>query len=254
MPDIRSMIPPRRDTGRCPEGRKSGKAAAETTAKRAGRSGLTRIAIKREQARTSNHRVEDRLGGLVEETTIVFRRKRLRVSVVNVSSRGAMIECDLPARVGEPIDIFFTDDHRTRAVVRWLRNGRFGVEFVEEMICWDATQANGPILRFAPLVEDDQRPAPRKVSERAPRQRVARRGSLLACDLFVPVRIRDLSPGGAGIECDRTLRAGREVELDLGEAGIRTAQVRWSRNGQVGLRFTSEFDLSALPPGSSGSA
>ena len=254
MPDIRSMIRAKRETALAPAARKSGKAAVAKAPSRTGQSGLTSMAIKREQARTSNHRVEDRLGGLVKETTIVFRRKRLRAGVVNVSSRGAMIECDVPARIGEPIDIFFTDKHRTKAVVRWLRNGRFGVEFVEEMICWDATKANGPILRFAPLVEEDRRPAPRTVGERAPRQRVARRGSLLACDLLVPVRIRDLSPGGAGIECDRTLRAGREVELDLGEAGIRSAQVRWSRNGQIGLRFTSEFDLSALPPGKSGRA
>ena len=45
------------------------------------------------------------------------------------------------------------------------------------------------------------------------------------------------------------LAAPREqVELDLGEAGFRSAEVRWTADGQVGLRFHEEFDLDSLAP------
>ncbi|QAY78339.1 PilZ domain-containing protein [Sphingosinicella sp. BN140058] len=245
MPDTRSTILP---------GKRALPHTATKSAESVGSTGLAKVAIKREHTRTSNHRVEDRLRGILQDVAILFRRKTLSVGVINVSSRGAMLESDISVRIGETIDILFAEKHKTGAIVRWVRDGRFGVEFVEETICWDASDGDAPILRFAPLVQEEPRPAPRRVNERAPRQPVARRGSLLAHDLLVPVRVRDISPGGAAIECDRTLRAGREVELDLGEAGIRSAEVRWSRNGKIGLRFAADFDLKTLSPDRAGRA
>lgn len=245
MPDTRSTILP---------GKRAQRPAATKSGAGVGSAGLAKVAIKRDHIRTSNHRTEDRLRGIIDDVAILFRRKTLSVSVINVSSRGAMLESDIAVRIGETIDILFAEKHKTSAIVRWVRDGRFGVEFVEETICWDATDGDAPILRFAPLIREEPRPTPRRVNDRAPRQPIARRGSLLARDLLVPVRIRDISSGGAAIECDRTLRAGREVELDLGEAGIRSAEVRWSRNGKIGLRFAADFDLKTLSPHRAGRA
>src|SRR4051812_47824171 len=77
----------------------------------AGLGGLARIPIKREEARVTNQRLEDRLRGIVEQTTIVFRRRRQEVAVINVSSRGAMIEAAIEPRIGEKIDILFADQN-----------------------------------------------------------------------------------------------------------------------------------------------
>jgi hypothetical protein len=60
------------------------------------------------------------------------------------------------------------------------------------------------------------------------------------------VRLRNISAGGAKVESRRELCPGSEVELDLGEAGFQMAEVRWSKDGQVGLRFAQEFDLDSL--------
>src|SRR5687767_11202010 len=103
----------------------------------AGLGGLSKIAIRREEARVTNQRGEDRLHGQVEQSIIHFRRRKYVVRVVNVSSRGAMIESDIEPHIGERIDIQYTDDNRTKCVVRWLREGRIGLEFVEETILWD---------------------------------------------------------------------------------------------------------------------
>ncbi|HLL30844.1 MAG TPA: PilZ domain-containing protein [Allosphingosinicella sp.] len=207
-------------------------------------SGLSRIAIKREEARITNQRLEDRLRGVVESTTIVFRRRRLEVGVVNVSSRGAMIRAEIEPRIGEQLDILFDEKNRTRCVVRWVREGRVGLEFVNETIFWTSGSSNGPA--FQP--EKAESPAVHVVSEREPRQKLLRAGTLYWSGISIPVRLRNISGGGARVESGRDLCAGAEVELDLGEAGSQVAEVRWSKDGQVGLRFAQSFDIESLAP------
>ena len=224
-----------------------GKGKAEATG------GLTRIAIKRQETRVTNQRLEDRHHGLVETATIVFRRKKREVSVVNVSSRGAMLVTDAEPRIGESLDILFTPETRTRCAVRWIRGERVGVEFVNETIFWE-TSAQGAVFRYekpaaaaAAAPEPEEAPEP-DFKDRQPRQHLLRSGTLYWNGVSVPVRLRNISAGGARIDADRPLQAGAEVELDLGENGFQLAEVRWSKDGQVGLRFAAEFDLDTLAP------
>jgi hypothetical protein len=208
--------------------------------------GLTGLAIKRTEARLTNQRCEDRLRDILEETTIVFRRRKQRVRVVNVSSRGAMIACDLEARIGEKLDVFFTEKNKTACVVRWVREGRIGLEFLEETIFWDSTQTNGPVFREGEKAREQT--SPREVLDREPRQRLLRSGTLYWSGISIPVRLRNISSGGAQVESEQVLVEGAEVELDLGEAGFQYAEVRWAKDGQVGLRFATDFDLDTLAP------
>ena len=79
MHDFRSSIlsgPAERPA--TPVAAKKGKPAANL-------GGLTAIAVKRQEARITNQRCEDRLRDIVEETVMVFRRKKMDVRVVNVS-------------------------------------------------------------------------------------------------------------------------------------------------------------------------
>jgi PilZ domain len=217
-------------------------------------SGLTKIAIRRQEARVTDQRAEDRLMNVVEQTTIVFRRKKHEARVVNVSSRGAMIEAPVEARIGEKLDIFFTEKNRTRCVVRWVRGNRVGIEFLNETIFWENRAGDGPVFKM-----NEEQPAapkgsdPREIKERETRQALLRRGTLYWSGISIPVRLRNISAGGARVDSDRELVEGAEVELDLGEAGFQVAEVRWSRDGQVGLRFADEFNLDSLSPSSTAS-
>jgi hypothetical protein len=206
--------------------------------------GLTKIAIKRQEARVTDQRLEDRLRGIVESTTIVFRRRRQEVAVVNVSSRGAMIRGEIDPRIGEKIEVLFDGRNRTRCIVRWVREGRVGLEFVNETIFWTSDRSSGPV--FQP--EKAETPAIHAVAEREPRQKLLRAGTLYWSGISIPVRLRNISGGGARVESGRELCPGSEVELDLGEAGFQIAEVRWSKDGQVGLRFAQEFDIESLAP------
>jgi hypothetical protein len=248
MHEIRSTILSN-DGHRSPVARK-GKAKSEPFG------GLTRIAIKREETRITNQRLEDRHLGLVEKATIVFRRRKREVDVVNVSSRGAMLETDIEPRIGEGLDILFTSEARTRCAVRWIRGRRIGVEFVNETIFWE-TGTGSPVFRHAPhaaneTAADEGEPthhsAERQPIDRSPRQRLLRSGTLYWGGVSIPVRLRNISTGGARIDAQRPLEAGAEVELDLGDNGFQLAEVRWSKEGQIGLRFAAEFDLDSLAP------
>jgi hypothetical protein len=223
--------------------------------------GLTRIAIKREETRITNQRLEDRHLGLVEKATIVFRRRKREVDVVNVSSRGAMLETDIEPRIGEGLEILFTSEAKTRCAVRWIRGRRIGVEFVNETIFWEAGTGS-PVFRYAPhaaneTAADEAEPthdaaehqlAERQPVDRSPRQRLLRSGTLYWGGVSIPVRLRNISTGGARIDAQRPLAPGAEVELDLGDNGFQLAEVRWSKEGQIGLRFAAEFDLDSLAP------
>ena len=206
--------------------------------------GLTKIAIKRQEARLTNQRLEDRLPGIVESTAIVFRRRRQDVAVVNVSSRGAMIRGELDPRIGEKIDLLFDGKNRTRCIVRWVREGRIGLEFVNETILWTSDRTNGPVYQ----PEKPDAPALHAVAEREARHKLLRAGTLYWSGISIPVRLRNISGGGARVESGRELCPGSEVELDLGGAGFQIAEVRWSKDGQVGLRFAESFDIESLAP------
>jgi hypothetical protein len=208
--------------------------------------GLTAIAVKRQETRITNQRCEDRLRDIVEETVMVFRRKKVPVRVVNVSSRGAMVQSDVEARIGEKIDLLFTEKNKTKCVVRWMREGRIGVEFLNETIFWDSAQTTGPVFRY----EGDEKSGPRAVTDREARQTLLRSGTLYWSGISIPVRLRNISAGGAQLEAPREFKPGVEVELDLGEAGFQYAEVRWAKDGQIGLRFAAEFDLDSLAPAS----
>ena len=89
---------------------------------------LVKLVIPREERRATNQRREDRHRGVVERAIIVFRRKKLLVRVVNVSQSGVMIESDIMPRIGETIAIDFDGFERLQSVVRWVKQGRIGLD------------------------------------------------------------------------------------------------------------------------------
>lgn len=238
MHELRSTILSGDSKPESPVAHKKSKSAAS------GLGGLAKIPIKREAARVTDQRLEDRHFGLVERSTIVFRRRRCEVDVVNVSSRGAMIVADIEPRIGEKVDIQFADSNRTKCVVRWIRDGRIGLEFVDETIFWET---GGPVFRYEAPEADSSGPVHVAV-DREPRQTLLRAGTLYWSGISIPVRLRNISEGGARVESGRVLCAGAEVELDLGDGNFAIAEVRWSKDGQVGLRFAEAFDIDALAP------
>jgi hypothetical protein len=90
---------------------------------------------------------------------------------------------------------------------------------------------------------------------RPPRHRLIRNGVLHCNGEELAVRLRNISEGGAMIECDQPMPADTQVRLDLDEAGRLDAEVRWCEEGRVGLKFAKPFELRRLShprPGAGG--
>ena len=96
--------------------------------------GLAGHIIPRSQPRLINERCEERHDDLVERAVITFRTQDFLVPVVNISSRGTMIESDILPRIGEAVVIQFENCTRIHSFVRWVRDGRVGLNFGHEII------------------------------------------------------------------------------------------------------------------------
>ena len=90
--------------------------------------------VTRTQPRVVDQRSEPRHEGVVENATLYFRGAEYPVAVVNLSSRGTMIESDIAPRLGESVVIRFEGCSPMHAFVRWVRDGRLGLNFGGEII------------------------------------------------------------------------------------------------------------------------
>lgn len=90
--------------------------------------------IPRVQARTVEHRSEPRLSDVVERAVVTFRGQDYLVPVINISSRGTMIESDIQPRIGEAVTVQFENCSKIHGFVRWIRGGNVGLNFGHEII------------------------------------------------------------------------------------------------------------------------
>ena len=240
MHDIRSSVLSGED--------RSAKVVASKTKARkpeAAKGGLTGLAIKREEARLTNHRREDRQRDIVSRAAVFFRRKKHDVRVVNVSSQGAMITAPLDPRIGEVVEIKFADCNRTKCIVRWVREDKIGLEFINETIIL------GTLKERAHIMGDAGTPELEESSYKPMFARARRHGLLWTGTLYwsfeaFTVRLRNISADGAMLEGDCNLEAGSKVRLNLAEAGTLEGEIRWSVGGQLGMKFDSKFDVKLL--------
>jgi hypothetical protein len=99
-----------------------------------GRKGLAGHLIPRTQPRISEQRSERRHGDVAARAVIFFRGQEHLVPVVNVSARGTMVEATIAPRIGEHVIVQLDGCTRVHAFVRWVRDGRIGLNFGHEII------------------------------------------------------------------------------------------------------------------------
>ena len=83
---------------------------------------------------------------------------------------------------------------------------------------------------------------------RAPRHGLIRKASVRWDEHAMDVRLRNISTGGALLECPRGLPPGTTVILNLPGCGDLGAEVRWTNMDRMGVRFAEQFDLRKLSP------
>lgn len=96
--------------------------------------GLGAAQVEERRDPFAERRLEDRQEGVIDSALVHFRGRPYRVPVLNISSRGTMIETDIAPRLGETVLVEFDECSRIHAFVRWAREGRIGLNFGHEIV------------------------------------------------------------------------------------------------------------------------
>ena len=86
------------------------------------------------------------------------------------------------------------------------------------------------------------------LTPREPRMRIIRATLLHFEGRVIGARLRNISSGGALVECREEMPVGAEVQLDFAAGGLVDAEVRWTKGTQFGVQFKEKFNLKLLQP------
>jgi hypothetical protein len=87
-----------------------------------------------------------------------------------------------------------------------------------------------------------------KLMPREPRMRIIRAALLHYQGQVKGARLRNISSGGALVECREEMPVGAQIQLDFAAGGLIDAEIRWSKGTQFGVQFTEKFNLKLLQP------
>lgn len=223
---------------------------------------LHSIKVPRETRRQSNTRGKDRHRLIGERARVTYNDTDFEVELVNLSGGGAMVAGPFEPLIWERLALHLGDHGTIECAVRWVRDGRVGLEFAHETrlecgpdkvasVLRNVINRSFPDLQFAewrePEAEIEAEPQGTADEHRAAsRHPLIWNGDLHHDYQTSRVRIRNISGTGAMIECETPVRVGAEPMLQLGEDLMVAATVVWAVGNQVGLRFQSEFDVHQL--------
>lgn len=218
--------------------------------------GLCGIVIAREESRRTNSRDHDRFRLTGATFKLSYEGKDYDAELVNLSGGGAMIGADFAPNLGERLQLHLGEGGSLECVVRWIKDGRLGLEFAHE------TQLQCPEDELAALLREvirrdfpEQEFSGPPASLHEPRQSEQRQsirhpliwwGDLHHGSHSWHVRLRNISASGALIDCSAELRIDSEILLELGNGVAVTGSVSWSVGDHVGLKFDEPFELSRL--------
>lgn len=211
------------------------------------------IAVPREEPRKINSRFDDRHRLADEKVGVRLGSRSFEVDLINLSGGGAMVSGPFKAKLWDKVQLHLGEDGTIDCAVRWIRDGRFGLEFAHETridcgadqqaeILREVVRRSFPDVKFeaaTALVDDHDGPESRGDG----RHPLIWSGLLHHDYQSTPVRLRNVSATGVMIECAAPLRVGSEPLLELSDALSVSTTVTWVIGDQAGLRFHSHFDL-----------
>ena len=84
--------------------------------------------------------------------------------------------------------------------------------------------------------------------QREPRLRIIRAALLHYEGRVRGARLRNISSGGALVECRDEVTEGVEIQLDFAAGGLIAGKIMWVSGTQFGVQFNEKFDLKLLQP------
>jgi hypothetical protein len=216
--------------------------------------------VARSEGRRANHRGKDRHRLSSEGATAHHRGKTHKVEMVNLSAGGAMIRCKFALPLWEMLELEIVDGPTFEGTVRWIKDDLVGIEFAHETlidcdpkkraeVLLEVIQRSFPDQKISLDREEDEivdQPEEDLGNRGEKRHPLIWKGEIHYAFDSNPVRLRNVSAGGALLDVMTFYPVGAEVMLDLGGAGQFEAVVTWGHEDQVGVRFKQPFQLECL--------
>jgi len=89
---------------------------------------------------------------------------------------------------------------------------------------------------------------PAQLPKREPRVRIIRAALLHIDGQVRGARLRNISSGGALVECRDEVEVGTNIQLDFAAGGLIDATIMWTKGTQFGCQFKEQFNLKLLQP------
>lgn len=221
---------------------------------------LQSVSLTRHARRAANGRGEDRHRLTGERAQVSWKNSTLDVELLNLSGGGAMVAGNFEPLMWDRVDLHLGTNGTVECAVRWIRDGRVGLEFAHETrLDWPsdevATVLRHVIERTFPHIRfqlGEEKPEPEPQFESEDDHRAAKRhpliwnGQLHHDYQSDGIRVRNISATGAMIETKAKVRVGAEPLLELSDSVQMAATVEWAVGDQVGLRFHQPFHMNKL--------
>jgi len=154
----------------------------------------------------------------------------------NISPGGLMAEVFAAFEVGETVHVELRNGQSLAGTVRWTRDGGLGIEFIERV------EDIGQLLS-----EQRSTGAPTK----GPKLRAPRLPTDCSADIQVDGRhhlaaVANVSQCGACIATTMSLEPNQLLTLTIAGLPVVQAGVRWVKDGEVGLCFTTPLAFATL--------
>lgn len=217
------------------------------------------VTAPRAEPERGNSRKGDRHRLVEEKVRVTHNNTPQEVELINVSGGGAMIGATFEANVWDTLDLHLGENGTIECAVRWVRNGRMGLEFAHETQLDCSAEAQAVLLREvigrtyggahfghvpakpkAAIDEDDPE------IRRAKRHPLIWSGVLHCNGQRTPARVRNISATGAMLQCTASMPSGAQALLELSETLSVSGTVGWAVGDQVGLHFDADFDVTQL--------
>jgi hypothetical protein len=144
----------------------------------------------------------------------------------NISSGGMMAEVFAPLDDNEHVEIEFKAGKIVGGIVRWVVDGRAGVEFVEKIDVHEVLAPHGGAM-----------------APRAPRLNIHGQAKIAIGEESETVQVIDISQGGVKVSISKMLERGADVVVEIDGLPVRASVVRWVEGGYAGISFNRTMPL-----------
>jgi PilZ domain len=187
---------------------------------------FTTISLSETPPESADRREGQRYMSVLQAGKIITDTLQELCLIRNISSKGIMAEIFAPIEADVPVEIEFKAGASVCGMVRWVKDGRAGIEFDEAIDVHTVLAPHGG--RMAP---------------RAPRLSIDSMARIVIGDIRERLQVFDISQGGVKVDAGMTLEPGLDVVVEIEGLPVRASVVRWVSGHHAGISFNRVMAL-----------